>query len=289
MSSDCQAIAVRIQRLLDEALDRHASGSEAERVQALVDTLRVELRGLPAADRAPTLRALRALNPDVDLPGPRAPQGPSAREIELEAEVERLRAALAEPAASPPTAPPAATERALVQALTGPGTDVDALLADPALAAHAASVTSALVEFTERLGRVFLGATADADRTMAGRVRGLVGDVVRGRAEPSALTDAFDHIFRQIGGQLLAFREACEAGARDLLKQLGPAAIEAEAARAGTGVGRRFFFYKECWDLLVRRHEALRGSDELFETYFNGAYRGALLRQARGDSEKGAS
>jgi hypothetical protein len=289
MPSDCQAIAVRIQRLLDEALDRHASGSEAERVQALVDTLRVELRGLPATERAPTLTALRALNPDVDLPGPRVPQGPSARELDLEAEVERLRAALAEPVAPPATPPAGATERALVLALAGPGKDVDALLADPALGARAASVTSALVDFTERLGRVFLGATADADRTMAGRVRGLVGDVVRGRAESEALTDAFERIFRQIGGQLLAFREACEAGARDLLKQLGPAAIEAEAARAGTGVGRRFFFYKECWELLVQRHETLRGSDELFETYFNGAYRGALLRQAQGDAEKGPS
>jgi len=292
MPSDCQAIAVRIQRLLDEALDRHASGSEAERVQALVDTLRVELRGLPATDRAPTLTALRALNPDVDLPGPRASQGPSARELDLEAEVERLRAALAEPVAQPAppaTLPAGATERALVLALAGPQQDVDALLADPALAARAASVAKALVDFTERLGRVFLGATVDPDHTMAGRVRGLVGDVIRGRAEAEALTDAFERIFRQIGGQLMAFREACEAGARDLLKQLGPAAIEAEAARAGTGVGRRFFFYKECWELLAQRHEALRGSDELFETYFNGAYRGALLRQAQGDSEKGAS
>jgi hypothetical protein len=288
MHSDCQAIAVRIQRLLDEALDRHASGSEVERVQALVDTLRMELRGLPATDRAPTLTALRSLNPDVDLPGPRAPQAPSARELDLEAEVERLRAVLAEPAAPPATPPPGATERAIVLALAGPGKDVDALLADPALTARAASVASALVDFTERLGRAFLGATADADRTMAGRVRGLVGDVVRGRTEPDALTDAFERIFRQIGGQLLAFREACEAGARDLLKQLGPGAIEAEAARAGTGVGRRFFFHKECWELLVQRHETLRGSDELFETYFNGAYRRALLRQAQGDSEKGA-
>src|SRR5262249_11939146 len=179
--------------------------------------------------------------------------------------------------------------RGLGWARPGRGKDAEAPRAAPGLAARAASVRSALVDFTERLGRVFLGATADADRTMAGRVRGLVGDVVRGRAESVALTDAFEHIFRQIGGQLLAFRAACEARAPDLLQQLGPAAIEAEAARAGTGVGRRFFFYKECWDLLVQRHEALRASDELFETYFNGAYRGALLRQAQGDSEKGAS
>src|SRR5262249_56440476 len=94
MPSDCQAIAVRIQRLLDEALDRHASGSEAERVQALVDTLRVELRGLPATDRAPTLTAPRALNPDVDLPRPRASQRPSARERALEAKEDQPRARL---------------------------------------------------------------------------------------------------------------------------------------------------------------------------------------------------
>src|SRR5262249_48030621 len=288
MPSDCQAIAVRIQRLLDEALDRHANGSEAERAQALVDALRVGLRGLPAAERAPSPTALRALNPDVDLPGPRAPQGPSARELDLEAEVERLRAALAEPVAPPTTPPAGATERALVLALAGSGKDIDALLADPPLAGRVASAASAPVEFPERPGRLVPGGPAAAARTMAGRVRGLVGDVVRGRAESDALTDAFERIFRQIGGQLLAFREACEAGARDLLKQIGPAAIEAEAARAGTGVGRRFFFYKECWELLMQRHEALRASDELFETYFNGAYRGALLRQAQGDSEKGA-
>jgi hypothetical protein len=281
MSSDCHAIAVRIQRLLDEALDRHASGSEVERVQALVDTLRVELRGVSADDRGPTLAALRALNAEAELPGARAPQPPALRELELEAEVERLRAVVSEQPALSAT-PPGETERALLRALVGSGQDVDGLLADPALASRAASVARSLVEFTERLGRVFLGATAEADHTMAGRVRGLVTDVVLGRAEPGVLAEAFEQIFQQIGGQLLAFREACETGARDLLRQLGPAAIEAEAARSGTGVGRRFFFHKECWELFGQRHEVLRGSDELFETYFNGPYRGALLRQAQG-------
>jgi hypothetical protein len=274
-------MAVRIQRLLDETLDRHASGSEVERVHALVDTLRVELRGVAVSDRAPILAALRALNPEPDLLGSRAPPALTVRELELEAEVERLRAVLVEQPLVPATAP-GETERALVQALVGSGRDVDALLVDPAMASRAASVARSLVEFTERLGRVFLGAIAEADHTMAGRVRGLVTDVVVGRAEPDVLADAFESIFRQIGGQLLAFREACEIAARDLLKQLGPAAIEAEVARAGTGVGRRFFFHKECWELFAQRHEVLRSSDELFETYFNGPYRGALLRQAQG-------
>jgi hypothetical protein len=274
-------MAVRIQRLLDETLDRHASGSEGERVQALVDTLRAELRNVSVTDRAPTLAALRALNPEPELFSPRAPQAPTLRELELEAEVEQLRAALVEhPPAS--TATPGETERALVRALVGSGRDLDELLVDPAMASRAASVARSLVEFTERLGRVFLGAIAETDHTMAGRIRGLVTDVVLRRAEPDVLTDAFESVFRQIGGQILAFREACETGARDLLKQLGPAAIEAEVARAGTGVGRRLFFHKECWELFGQRHEVLRSSDELFETYFNGPYRGALLRQAQG-------
>src|SRR4030095_10883243 len=80
---------------------------------------------------------------------------PSMREIELEGEVERLREALAaRPEAQPtpaPPAPPGETERALVAALAGSGADVEALLADPALAARAAAVVRALMEFAERL------------------------------------------------------------------------------------------------------------------------------------------
>ncbi len=289
-SSDCQAIAVRIQRLLDETLDRHTGGSEDERAQALADALRTEMGAVPAADRAAVLATLRALHPDVEPAGPRAARGPSVREVELEGEVERLRAELAARAATPVGAAPGATERELLAALAGRGADVEALLADPAVAERAAAVARALMEFAERLGRVFLGATADADRTMAGRVRGLAVDVVRGRASADALGESLERISRQIGGQLLAFREACEAGARDLLKQIAPAALEAEAGRNASGVSRRLFFYKECWELLAHRHEALRASDELFEIYFNGAYRGALLRQAQGgDRERGES
>jgi hypothetical protein len=289
--SDCQAIAVRIQRLLGETLDRHAGGSEVERARALGDTLRAELSALPAADRGPVLAALRALHPDEAPVGARpvaAPPGLQLEVDELRAEVERLRAALAAPAAAPAsTASPGEVERSLVTTLAGSGADVEALLADPELAARVASVAQALMEFAERLGRVFLGATTDADRTMAGRVRGLASDAVRGRAAPEALADELERVSRRIGGQLLAFREACEAGARDLLRQIAPAAIEAEANRAASGVGRRLFFYKECWELLMRRHETLRASDELFEVYFNGAYQSALLRRSQGGEAAG--
>ncbi len=290
--SEFQAIAVRVQRLLDETLDRHAGGAEAERLQALVDVLRTELSAVPAAERGAVVAALQALHPEpTERAATPAVGASTVRERELEAEVERLRAALAAAPAPAPVAIAAAgdTERALVAALAGSGADLDALVADPALAARVTAAARALTEFAEMMGRVFLGATADADRTMAGRVRGLAADVVRGRAQPEALADALEGIGAQIGGQLVAFREACEAGARDLLKQLAPAAIEAEAGRASSGMGRRLFFHKECWELLARRHEALRASDELFEVYFNGAYRGALLRQAaRRSAREGA-
>jgi len=287
--SDCHAIAVRIQRLLDEALDRHAGGAESERVQALVDTLRAELGAVPVADRAATLSALRALNPDAELTVVPQAQGPSVRELELEGELERLQAALADRSATPaaPSAPAGEIERAVVRALIGSRGDVDALLADRALASRVAEVVRALVEFAELLGRAFLGATAEV--SMQGRVLGVLDDVVKGRASVDELAGVLEGISRQIGGQLLAFREACEVGVRDLLKQIAPAAIEAEAARASSGVGRRFFFHKECWDLLAQRYETLKASDELFEVYFNGPYRNVLFRQAQGGHGTAAS
>ena len=128
----------------------------------------------------------------------RGPSGPSLRELELEAEVARLQAELDARPATPPAMPPAPvagpgdSERALVAALAGSGANIDALLADPALAARVTAVARALMEFAELLGRAFLGATTDADRTMAGRVRGLAADVVRGRADLELLADALE-------------------------------------------------------------------------------------------------
>jgi hypothetical protein len=62
-TSETQATALRIQRALEETLDRHAGGPEAERLDALVRDLREELRALPAAERGAVLHALRALQP----------------------------------------------------------------------------------------------------------------------------------------------------------------------------------------------------------------------------------
>jgi len=59
--SDVQAEALRLQRLLDETLDRHVGRPEAERIDAVVQALRGELGATPAATRAGLLAELRAL------------------------------------------------------------------------------------------------------------------------------------------------------------------------------------------------------------------------------------
>jgi hypothetical protein len=175
--------------------------------------------------------------------------------------------------------------------MLGPGRDPERVLADgPAAEARILAALATLVEFASRLGRVYLGATAEADRTMAGRVQALVADVIEGRASPEGLRDLFERMFQQIGGQLLAFREACEAGARNFLKQLSPAAIEAATAKGATTVGgRRPFFYRECWEWFQQRYEELRAADHLYESYFDGAFRAALLRQGQGSGERKAA
>src|SRR5262245_34825992 len=98
-SSDTQAEAVRVQRVLEETLDRYAGRSEAQRIEALVDALRAELGTRPAAARAPLLAALRSFTPPEAAV---APTVPTAAVRELEAEVERLRRDLAAREAAPP-------------------------------------------------------------------------------------------------------------------------------------------------------------------------------------------
>jgi hypothetical protein len=285
-----ESTAIRIERVLEGTLDRHAGRSEAERLDALTETLRAELTALAAAERGPVLGALRALHPPE--PPSVGSSGPTARERELEEEVERLRAELAaRPTASAaPAAAPATGDlgRRIAAALLGPGRDVDRLLAEGAAAEERiVSTVAALVEFAGRLGRVYLGATADADRTMAGRVQAFLADALEGRASTTGLRVLFDEMFQRIGSQLLAFREASEAGARNFLKQLAPAAIEAASAKGGVQVGgRRPFFYRECWELFVQRFEELRTADHLYESYFDGAFRAALLRQGQGGAER---
>ena len=289
--SDTQAEAVRVQRVLEETLDRYAGRSEAERTEALVDALRAELGTRPAAARAPLLAALRSFTPPEAAV---APSVPTAALRELEAEVERLRRDLAARELAPPVAaqapagPPGDLARRVAAVLLGTGRDAEKLLAGGAEAeARLVAILAALVEFAGRLGRVYLGATTDAERTMAGRTQALIADALEGRIDIDDLTRVLEQIYQQIGGQLLAFREACDSGAKELLKQLAPAAVETASAKGATVVGgRRPFFYRECWEWFEKRYEELRTADHLFESYFNGAFRRALLRQGQGGAER---
>lgn len=288
--SEAQAEAVRIQRVLEETLDRHAGRPEAERTEALAEVLRAEVGARPAAARAPLVAALRSFAPEEAAI---APSVPAAALRALEAEVERLGRELAArpvPVAAAAPAPAAAGElaRRMVTVLLGSGRDAEALLAGgPAAEERLLGALAALVDFTGRLGRVFLGATTDAERTMAGRTQALLADALEGRVPMEDLTRVLEQIYQQIGGQLLAFREACDGGAKELLKQLAPAAIESASAKDATAVGkRRPFFYRECWEWFEKRYEELRTADNLFESYFNGAFRRALLRQGQGAPER---
>jgi hypothetical protein len=125
---------------------------------------------------------------------------------------------------------------------------------------------------------------------MAGRIRAIIADEVAGRVSPGQLEAQLEDIRHQVAGQILAFRDACEVGVQNLLRQLRPEAIEAESGKqAVTVAGRRPFFHRECWEHFERRHEDLRAADNLYETYFDGAYRSALRRLAAQARSPGAS
>lgn len=280
--TETQNAAMRIQRALDDTLDRHAARPSSERIGALAETLRAELDRVSREQRRPVVDALRALNPDEERVVGIANAGPSAREAELEAEVERLRAALAE--RPQPAAAPSAAGGALVTMLVGSSREREAWLADADGEQRLVATVRALLQFVGELGRAYLRATSDDDHTMAGRIEAEIAAAVTGRSEE--LTATLETLARQIGGQLLAFRRACDDGARELLRQLAPAAIEADATKASSGMSRRLFFYNECWEIFAKRYEELRGADDLYPTYFDGAYRKALLHQGQGSPDR---
>lgn len=283
---EIEAAALRIEQVLQETLDRYVGGDGAARGEAIFQALRAELRALPADARGGVLAALQALHP-VDVVVPATPAGPSVREGELEAEVERLRAQVATHTAAP--APSGRLAERVARALLGSARDVGRFLAQGGAAEdRLVEAIEALVGFAGQLGRVYGGATADSDRTMAGRFEGLLADAVEGRRSAPVLRDLFDGMYQQIGRQILAFREACETGTRNFLKQISPGAIEADSAKGATQVGgRRPFFYRECWEYFEKRYEELRMADHLYESYFDGAFRSALLRQSQEQERTG--
>ena len=92
-SAEVQREALRVQRLLEETLDRHAGRSEGERVDALVEAIRSELAALPSsADRRALVAELRGVVGGSEPTG----SGAAPADPALLAEIDRLRAALAE-------------------------------------------------------------------------------------------------------------------------------------------------------------------------------------------------
>jgi hypothetical protein len=164
--------------------------------------------------------------------------------------------------------------------------DLAALAADPDGEARLAAVVDTLVDFAVSLLRAYIPVTEDEDRSVAGMVQHLMSDTVSGRAQGTALRDQVERTRRQVGGQVVAFRRACEEGAKAMLKALSPAVIEAEASRAASYLEKRFGIAAQCWELFGRRLEELRGSPDLYQVHFDGPLRKELHRLAQGQDRR---
>jgi hypothetical protein len=274
---------MRILAALEELLDRHAAEPDAERQATLVAGLRSLVMELPDAARAPTLHALRALVPPDEVVRDVGAGAAQARVLELEDEVARLRAELravpAVPAAAPPSAPELTARLArLLQ--VGPreleaaqGADLEGRLVD---------TLGVLVDFALGLLRAYIPVTQDEDRTVAGLVQRVVADAVLGRGEPEGLATHVERTRRQIGGQVLAFRRACEEGARSVLRGLTPDVIANEAARNATFLEKKFGTAGQCWEVYQKRFDEIRAATDLYQGHFDGPLRREMHRLALG-------
>jgi hypothetical protein len=276
-----EVAALRIQQALEDTLDRHAGHAEAERMDALIRRLREEISALPADQRAPTVAALRTLQPaDVSAATPTAP---SARELELEDEVTRLRAALAAAQAKPVAMAGVASPALLTQLgklLALPARELETLATGEGTQERLVSTFALLVDFALGLLRAYIPVTQDEDHTVAGLVQRLVADAVAGRSAGTDLATHVERTRRQVGGQVFAFRRACEEGGRGLLKALAPAVIEAEAAKQASFLEKRFGIAAQCWDMYGKRLEELRTAADLYQAYFDGPLRREMHRLA---------
>jgi predicted component of type VI protein secretion system len=226
------------------------------------------------------LALLQRLTPQAPVATPTAHSGPSARELELEDEVARLKAERdARPAPAASSSPELVA--GLAKAIGLSSRDVTAAAGDPAGQARLAAVVGTLVDFAVSLLRAYIPVTEDEDRSVAKMVNGLVSDAVTGRSQGAELGEQVERTRRQIGGQVVAFRRASEEGARAMLKVLSPAVIEAEASRGASFLEKRFGIAAQCWELFGRRLEELRASPELYQTHFDGPLRKEMHRLAQ--------
>jgi hypothetical protein len=279
--SDAQVI--RVQRVLEETLDRYAGQDESERAEALARTLRAELSALPAATRAPLLGALVGLYPEPPVVPTGAPAGDGHAQRRLEQENERLRVALAAAQARPekeaaptPVASGGALYEEIGRLLVGPARR-GAPAAVPGAEQRMVGVLRALVDFASSLARGYLSVGLDPDKTMAGHLHVVIADELEGKRPAGSVKGLFEQMRQQIGSQVMAFREACEAGSRELLGQLDPESIGAEAEKS------RLFQNTNFRKILERRYGELINADNIFETYFDVAFQRtmrSLLKQS---------
>jgi hypothetical protein len=274
ISSPNQAEVLRLQRILEETLDRYPGESEEERADALVRTLRSELSGVTGAGRASLLAALAALYPEERVATAPA-AGDRRAQQRLQDEVVRLREALAAAQESATAAPKRATSTEpmvaeIVNVLVGSSRRPGAALAE-GVDERMLGVLKALVELVESLARGYLSVTAEPDHTMAGHLQSVIADELEGRRPAGSVKALLEEIRHQVGNQILAFRKACDMGARELLRQIAPGAL-ADSERGGG-----LFYHRKIWERFEARYEELRRADSIYETYFDGAWRRVLL------------
>jgi hypothetical protein len=289
-ASDPQVAAMRILAALEELLDRHAGRPDEERQATLVTALRDLMNEIPDAERGPTIQALRALLPPDEVVRDVEAGATSARVLELEDEVARLREELRAKPAPAPAATAASPELVarLARMLQVGARELEA--AAPAdLEARLADTLALLVDFAIGLLRAYIPVTQDEDRTVAGLVQRVVADAVLGRGDPDGLAAHVERTRRQIGGQVLAFRRACEEGARSVLKGLTPAVIESEAARNASFIERKLGGATQCWEAYQKRFDEIRAATDLYQTHFDGPLRREMHRLALGADTKRTS
>jgi hypothetical protein len=246
--------ASRVQRVLEEALDRYVGHAEGERMEGLIQTLRSEVQALPAGEA----------------------------HRQLEQEVERLRQDLAAAQARSAAAPPVEVRSGgvgaddLAKALVGPMRRTGGANAEGSQE-RALAIVQALSEFVVNVARGYLSVGLDPDKTMAGLFNAVMADEMDGKRPVGSVKKLLDQMRVQIGQQVLAFRKACDAGARELLRQLDPEAIAAE-----TGASR-FFSHQKYWEALQVRYAELQRADDLFDVYFGVAFE----REMRGRVKQG--
>jgi len=268
MTTTASLGVARLQRALDEAYARYAEVDEEARVQGLVEALHRALAVEPQAERTILLDQLSAGVTAPTAPRPGSPVQQHEVE-ELRAEVERLRVALAQASHAPQ---PNASAQAIQAALIGAEAGVSRI--DEA---RVAAVVQALTSFATDLVKAFLSLPERRGDSVVqvDRFRGALRGELLGTAESGATERVLQETKVRIAKQMDAFLVACVKGARNLLNELDPVVLEEFSKEAGRDF-LGMFRHQKMWEAFERRHRELAGADDLYDTYFDGAFRAAI-------------